>query len=139
MSVPTSNSRNNELPRIIVHLKIWTADEERVLTLSHGLCNCDSYFVHKLLSVVIWQRPVFILTYPQQTCENFNSIGPRRCEIIMEEKHPCHMKLYALSPKSNSDVSKSNSWKITSFSKTIPYFRGSRFILSKAPNITPSK
>ena len=61
------------------------------------------------------------------------NFGCRSCEIIMEEKTPlshevvCFQMLGFETSKSNSEVSKSKSFKITSFSKTIRYFRGSRF------------
>ena len=86
------------------------------------------------------QRPVLSLGVldlnictKQQICENLNSTGRRSCVIIMKERKNnhvaqvvCFQMLYFRTSKSNSEVSKSNSWKITSFSKTI-YLRGSRF------------
>ena len=60
----------------------------------------------------------------QPTCENFSSIGRRTCEILMKEKTPlshevvCFEILDFETSNSNLEVSKSNSWKITSFSKT---------------------
>ena len=59
-----------------------------------------------------------------QTCENLSSIGRGSCEIIVKETTPlsyevvCIHMLDLQTPKSNSDVSQSNSWKITSLSKT---------------------
>ena len=54
-----------------------------------------------------------------------SSIGHRNCEIIMQEKTPlshevvCFQNLDFDTSNSKSEVSKSNSWKITSFSKTM--------------------
>ena len=66
-----------------------------------------------------------ILCTKQRTSENLSSIGRRSSDIILEEKTPCLMKLCAFRclisrPQNNSksEVSKSNSQKITSFSKT---------------------
>ena len=56
--------------------------------------------------------------------KNFCSIGHLSCEIIMKEKTPlspevvCFPMLDFETSNSKSEVSKSNSWKITSFSKT---------------------
>ena len=73
------------------------------------------------------QRPVFLLGVSQhmhkQTCENLSSIGHQSCEIIMKEETPlslevvCFQMLDFETSNSKSEVSKSNSWKITSFSK----------------------
>ena len=58
------------------------------------------------------------------------NIGRRSCEIgVQEEKKPCHTKLFAFrlvfgTSLSNAEVSISNSWKITSFSKTTLFQRG---------------
>ena len=58
-------------------------------------------------------------------CENLSSIGRRSCEIIMKEKTPlshevvCFQMYEFETSNSKSEVSKSNSWKITSFSKTM--------------------
>ena len=62
-------------------------------------------------------RPVFSLCVSQNlhTCENFNSIGRRSCETIMEEKTPllhevvCNQVLEFETSIWNSEVSKSNS------------------------------
>ena len=60
-----------------------------------------------------------------QTCENFSSIGHRSCGITMKEKTPlsyefvCFLMLDFETSSSKSEVTKSNSWKITSFSKTM--------------------
>ena len=72
--------------------------------------------------------------------------------FILKKKHPCHTKLWCAfrclisrPQKSNSEISKSNSREITSFSNTLlRYFRGSRssqcFILSTSPHYSlPSK
>ena len=101
------------------------------------LLNLSSY-LKALDTIGKCQRPVFSFgvsshMHKKQTCENLNTIGGRSCEIIMKEKTPlshgvvCFQLLDFETSKFNSDVSKSNSWKITSFSKTIRYFRGSRF------------
>ena len=56
----------------------------------------------------------------RRSCE----IGRRSCEIIMNEKTPLWHEVVCFqmpgfeTSKSNSEVSKSYSWKITSFSKT---------------------
>ena len=61
----------------------------------------------------------------QHTCENLSSIGHRSCEIIMKEKTPlphkvvCFQMLDFETSKSNFEFSKSNLWKITSFSKSL--------------------
>ena len=48
-----------------------------------------------------------------------SSIVRRRCEVIMEEKTPLYFKILDIdTSKLNSEVSKSNLWKITSFSET---------------------
>ena len=59
----------------------------------------------------------------------FSSISGRSFEIIMKEKKPlsnevvCPQTLDFVTWKSNSEVSKSNSWEITSFSKTTVFQR----------------
>ena len=70
----------------------------------------------------------------QQTYENLSSIGRRSSEIIMKEKTPlshevaCFQMLDFKTSNSNSEVSKSNSRKITSLSKSnVCHFRLSRF------------
>ena len=84
------------------------------------------------------QRPVFSLDVSQhmhtkQNCENLSSFGHRSCDIIMKEKTPlsnevvCFQILDFETSNSKSEVSKSNSWKIAFFLKTIRHFRGSRF------------
>ena len=86
------------------------------------------FFFFKTLDIIgNCQRPVFSLG------DYLSSIGRRSCDT-------CLTKLCAfryLTSKSNSEVSKSNLWKITSFLKTF-YFRGSRFsqcfTLSTAPH-----
>ena len=56
--------------------------------------------------------------------ENLSSIGGRSFEIIMKEKTPlshevvCFLMLDFETSNSKLEVSKSNSWKITSFLKT---------------------
>ena len=72
-------------------------------------------------------------------CIRLSSIRCRSCEIIMKEQTPlshevvCFQMLDFETSNSKSEVSKSNSWKITSFSK-----RGSCFlqcfILSSSPH-----
>ena len=74
-------------------------------------------------------RPVFSLAVSQHMHKitnmgNLSSIGHRSCEIIMKEKTPlsyevvCFQILDFETSSSKSEVSKSNSRKITSFSKT---------------------
>ena len=54
-----------------------------------------------------------------------DSIGCRSCEIIMKEKTPLSLKVVCFqmldfgTSKSNFEALKSNSWKVTSFSKTM--------------------
>ena len=80
------------------------------------------------------QNPVFSLCVSQhvhdkKTCENLSSIGRRSCEITMKEKTPLSHKVVYFqmldfeTSSSKLEVSKSNSWKITCFSKTIPLQR----------------
>ena len=63
-----------------------------------------------------------------------NSVGQQSCEIIIKEKTPlshkvlCFQMLDFGTSKSNSEVSKSNSWKITSFTITL--------ILQREPFLT---
>ena len=62
----------------------------------------------------------------QQTCEHLSSIGSQSCEITMNEKNTlalshegvCFQMLDFVTSNSKLEVSKSNSWKISSFSKT---------------------
>ena len=71
------------------------------------------------------QRPVFSLGVSQHMHKitNLCKFG-KSCEVIMEEKAPlshevvCFQMLDFVTSKSNSEVLKSNSWKITSFLNT---------------------
>ena len=60
----------------------------------------------------------------RNTCENLSSIGRRSCKIIMKEKTPlsravvCFQMLDFDTSISNSEGSKSNTWKTIYFSKT---------------------
>ena len=95
------------------------------------------------------QRPVFShLVYlnictKYQTCENLNSIACRSCEIIMEEKTPlshevvCFQMLDFETSNSKSEVSKSNSWKITSFLKTMALQREPFLTMFYIINLSP--
>ena len=76
------------------------------------------------------QRPVFSFGVSQHMHKITNlwklgfNIGRRSCEIIIEEKTPCShevvcfLMLDFVTSNSKSEVSKSNSWKITCLSKT---------------------
>ena len=87
------------------------------------------------------QRPVFSLNVSQrikiQTCENLSSIiGLRSCEIIMKEKKTFVTRSCVLSymldfetSNSKSEFSKSNSSKITPFTKTASLQRESLLTL----------
>ena len=55
--------------------------------------------------------------YKIKTCEILSSTGRRSCEIKGTSSLPQIVCDFGTS-KSNSEVSESNSWKITSFSKT---------------------
>ena len=94
------------------------------------------------------QRPVFSLCVSQhmhkkQTCENLSSIGGQSCEIWMKTKHTCQTKLFAFrvldfeTSSSKSEVSKSNSWKTTSFSETTPLQREPFLTMFHTINLSP--
>ena len=113
----------------------------------------NSWYHRKLLktrdTIGNCQRPVFSLGVSQHMhentpCENLSSIGCRSCEIIMEEKTSlshevvCFQMLDFVHSKSNSEVLKSNSWKITYFSKTTPLQREPFLTMFYTINLSPS-
>ena len=87
-----------------------------------------------------------VICIKQQTCGNLSSIiiGRRSCEIIMEKKPPLVTRSCVLSDawlvdtsKCYSEVSKSNSRKITSFSKTTLLQREPFFTMFYTMNCSP--
>ena len=85
-------------------------------------------------TVGICQRLAFTVGVSQhmhnnKNCENLSSIGHRTCEISMKEKIPlslevvCVKIVYFETSSSKLEVLKLNSWKITSFSKTMSLHR----------------
>ena len=72
-----------------------------------------------------------------------SSIGRRRCEITLKEKTPlshedvCFQMLDFGTSNSKLEVSKSNSWKITSFSKTMALQRELFLTMFYTTNLSP--
>ena len=103
----------------------YTINSSPLLINFLGGANYQTYPVHfKTLDTIgnNGQRPLFSLcVFQQQTCAILCSVGRRICEIIMQEKNTLVTRcvLDFETSKSNSVVSKSNSWKITSLSKTM--------------------
>ena len=75
-------------------------------------------------------------------CENLSSIGHRTCEIIMKQKIPLSHEVVCVSivdfktSKYNSEVSKSNSWKLL-LSRKLRHLRGSHFLQCFIPSTSP--
>ena len=78
-----------------------------------------------------------------QTCENLSSTGRRSCEIIMKEKEPlshkvvCFQMLDFETSNSKPEVSKSNLWQITSFSKNTSLQRELFLTMFYTINLSP--
>ena len=105
---------------------------------------CNNLGLETLDTIGNCQRPVYLnICIKQRTCENLSSIGRRSCEILMKEKTPlphevvCFQMLDFETSNSKLEVSKSNSWRITSFSKTMSLQREPFLTMFYTTNLSP--
>ena len=117
---------------ILCHSSLWTK----------GKVSMATVVVNQLLVIVKDQSTQMV---SQNMHTKLSSIDRPRCEIglIMKEKTPmshevvCFQMLDFGTSKSNSEVSESNLWKITSFSKTMPLQREPFLTMFYTINLSP--
>ena len=127
-------------PRIYVCKHFWTGTKTMLKkpVLHYGFVGLKT-----VDTIGICQRPVFSLGVYQHMHQIMSSIGRRSCELTMKEKTPlshevvCFSMLDFETSNSKLEVSKSNSGKITSLSKTTSLQREPFFTMFYTINLSP--